>query len=223
MKTVCNFLSKNIFFKDVPKEIIYCILNSSICFIKKFGVRTKIFESNIGNCLFGIVMEGKVDIICISAKGDESIVSRFMKGMNFWHSHFSIGTNVCTCVQSSPNSEILFVNINRLMSEFSFIDEHREVFLRNIATSLVEHNVLLNAKIHIMSQKTLRDKLLTYVEFLCDINNTFEVTLPFNREQLACFLNSERSSVCRELSKLESDKIIKIKKNNIVFLPRVLK
>jgi len=40
-----------------------------------------------------------------------------------------------------------------------------------------------------------------------------EITILFNREQLACYLGSERSSVCRELSKLKADNI-----NDVVLL-----
>ena len=84
--------------------------------------------------------------------------------------------------------------------------------------SLAKSNVILNNKIQIMSQKTLRDKLITYFEILSMEKGSNEITIPFNREQLASYLVSERSSVCRELSKLKNDNIISINGNNIVLL-----
>ena len=84
--------------------------------------------------------------------------------------------------------------------------------------SLAQTNMNLNNKIQILSQKTLRDKLITYFELLSIQKGSNVITIPFNREQLACYLCSERSSVCRELSRLKDDNIININKyllNNI--------
>ena len=69
-----------------------------------------------------------------------------------------------------------------------------------------------------MSQKTLRNKLITYFELLSIQNGSNEITIPFNREQLACYLGSERSSICRELTKLKEENIITINKNNVILL-----
>jgi len=73
-------------------------------------------------------------------------------------------------------------------------------------------------KLQIASQKTLRDKLITYLELLSMHKDSNEITIPFNRDQLACYLGSERSYVCRELSKLKADNIINIKGNDVVLL-----
>lgn len=223
MKTVCSIISKNKIFKDIPKEIIYCILNSRACFLKKINMETKMFEVSDENSLLGIVVEGVVDIICTSNSGDENIVSRFIKGMNFWYSQFAIGLNVFNCIRSVCPSKILFINVNNLILDFGIVRGYKDTIFKNIISSFKDHNLLLNIKIQIMSQKTLRDKLLTYIEFLCDAGETREVTIPFNREQLACFLNSERSSISRELSKLEGEKIIKINRNSVVLLNRDFK
>ncbi|MGN0026527.1 MAG: Crp/Fnr family transcriptional regulator, partial [Clostridium sp.] len=88
----------------------------------------------------------------------------------------------------------------------------------NIIYSLAKSNITLNTKIQIMSQKTLRNKLITYFELLSMEKGSKEITIPFNREQLASYLGSERSSICRELTKLKNDNLIDINGNNVVLL-----
>ena len=47
-----------------------------------------------------------------------------------------------------------------------YIGEYRIYLFENIMNSLAKSNIILNNKIQIMSQKTLRDKLITYFEIL---------------------------------------------------------
>ena len=118
----------------------------------------------------------------------------------------------------ATSSTVLFVNIHKLLKECDFIHDYRICLLENIMHSLAKSNILLDIKVNILSQKTLRDKLITYFEILSIQECSNKITIPFNREQLACYLCSKRTSVCRELSKLKDENIISIKGNNIVLL-----
>ena len=62
--------------------------------------------------------------------------------------------------------------------------------------------------------------LLPILRYYLWKNGSNEITIPFNREQLASYLVSERSSVCRELSKLKNDNIISIKGTILCEYPR---
>ena len=167
----------------------------------------------------GIILDGVVDIIHTSINGDETIVNRLTKGHTLGNC-FSCVSNInnLNSIRSVTTSTVLFINIHKLLRECDFICEYRLYLFENIMHSLAQSNIVLNAKVQILSQKTLRDKLLTYFELLSLQKGSNEITIPFNREQLACYLGSERSSICRELSKLKSDNIISIRGNNIVLL-----
>lgn len=219
MNFILNLLSKNIFFQNIPKDIILRILNSPACYIKSFDPEMNIYEIGEEIHYAGIILEGIVDIIHTSIKGDETIVNRLTKGQ-ILGSSFSFVSNInnLNYIRSTTASTILFVNINKLLQECDFISDYRICLLENIMRSLAQSNILLNAKVQILSQKSLRDKLLTYFELLASQEGSNKITIPFNREQLACFIGSERSSVCRELSKLQADNLISIKQNHVVLL-----
>ena len=71
-------------------------------------------------------------------------------------------------------------------------------------------------KIENISQKTIRDKLLTYLsnEARKKKSNIFEIQ--FNRQDLADYLNIDRSAMSFELSKLQKEGLIKYEKNKFV-------
>lgn len=214
-----NLLSQNVLFKNIPKEKIISILNCKYCNIKTFSPKVNIYEVSEEIDSTAIILDGTVDILQLSITGDEIIVDRLIKGAIFGNFYSSLsGINNSSYIRSENHSTILFIDINKILQECNFICEYRTCFLENIVNSLAKNNVILNTKIQIMSQKSLRNKLITYFELLSLQKGSNEITIPFNREQLACYLGSERSSICRELTKLKEDNIININKNNVVLL-----
>lgn len=219
MDFVIDSLNKNILFNNIPKEKLLCILNSSACYVKSFNPQVNIYKIGDEINYTGVILEGSVDIIQVSINGNETIVDRLTNGDIFGHSFSCVSDiNYLNYVRSSTTSKILFINIYKLLQECDSIAEYRLSIFENIITSLTKNNLMLNEKIQIMSQKTLSDKLLTYFELLSIKNQSNEIVIPFNREQLACYLGSERSSVCRELSKLNDNNIISIKGKHVKLL-----
>ena len=214
-----DLLSKNVLFNNIPKEKIHSIISSSVCNIKTFDSGVNIYETDKEINSTGIILKGAVDIIHMYINGDETIVNRLTEG-EFFCNYFSYlpDNNNLNYIRNCTPSTILFINIYNLLQEHNFISEYHSYLFKNIIHSLAKSNIVLNTKICIMSQKTLRDKLITYFELLSIQNGSNEIIIPFNREQLACYLGSERSSVCRELSKLNASNIINIKGNHVVLL-----
>ena len=50
------------------------------------------------------------------------------------------------------------------------------------------------------------------------INKSSDFTIPFNRQQLADFLNLDRSALSKELCKMRDDGLIEFNKNNFKLL-----
>ena len=72
----------------------------------------------------------------------------------------------------------------------------------------------LTRKLEHMSQRTTRDKLLSYLsdQSLKQDSSCFEI--PFNRQQLADFLAVDRSAMSKELGKLRDEGILEFNKNH---------
>lgn len=219
MQKFINTLQKTDFFRGLSEDAIFSIVQSDVCYTKNYDAGATIYECGQSINFAGIVLEGEIDVIHSSADGHETIVSRFPQCSIFGASFSCVEyTNTLNTFRSITKSTILFINISRLLHEHCKNSDYYVTLIENIMSSLATSNIRLNTKIQVLSQKTLREKLLTYFELLAKQNNSKEFTLAFNREQLASYLGSERSSICRELSKLAEEQLIQINRNQIILL-----
>lgn len=161
----------------------------------------------------GIILSGEVDITQYNYTGSEGIVSRYrapsLIGQAFCMtrsvnnvSHFVARTSV----------RLLLLDLRHILSDAHLCARYPQ-FSRNIILSLSESNIILNQKIEVLTQKSLRDKLMMYFSQMKEAHGGTTICLPFNREQLAQYVCSERSSVCRELSHMQSEGLIRLDGN----------
>ncbi len=115
------------------------------------------------------------------------------------------------------DSKILFLNINSLLSR-PVNKNYYSKFVANIMSILATNNIVLNRKIQLLTQKSLRKKLMTYFIQLSKERNNNVFRISFTREQLARYVCSERSSVCRELGKMQDEGLVKIDGNTITLI-----
>ena len=85
--------------------------------------------------------------------------------------------------------------------------------MQNILKLSVQKNLVLSNRIFCTSAKTIRSRLLTYLsmESVKAGNTTFQI--PFDRQQLADYLNVDRTALSKELGKMRTDGILDFYKN----------
>ena len=71
----------------------------------------------------------------------------------------------------------------------------------------------MTRKVEHMSQRTLRDKVLSYLSSQAMITGSREFTIPYNRQQLAEYLSVDRSALSSELGKMKKEGILEFRKN----------
>ena len=75
-----------------------------------------------------------------------------------------------------------------------------------------------NERIEILSQKSIRNKLLTYFEIMSKKNNSKNIYLPYTFSDLAAYLAVDRSAMSRELNNLKKEGFISVKHRLITLL-----
>lgn len=78
---------------------------------------------------------------------------------------------------------------------------------------MAQKNIMLTTKIEHLTQKTTRDKILSYLSTEAIKQNSHNFTIPFNRQELADFLSVDRSAMSAELSRMHKDGLIDYNKN----------
>jgi len=90
--------------------------------------------------------------------------------------------------------------------------------VQNMFFAVSEKNRMLMRKLGHMSQRTTREKLMSYLSEQAERQNSASFSIPFNRQQLADFLSVDRSAMSNELCKMRDDGLIEFEKNQFRLL-----
>ena len=119
---------------------------------------------------------------------------------------------------TAEKTEILFLNYDRVMHTCSLTCRYHHRLIENMLQCIAEKNMRLMEKIEIVSKKTLRDKLMTYLSFEAQKQGTDYFTIPLGRMELAEYLCADRSAITRELVSMQEDGLITFEKNQFRIL-----
>ncbi len=86
--------------------------------------------------------------------------------------------------------------------------------LANLACAVSDKSVALIHTLQQVKQRTLRQKLLSYLSYRAGMAGSNDFCIPLSRQQLADFLGVDRAALSRELSALQADGLVDYHKNN---------
>lgn len=201
-------------FQNISQEELSRMLSCFNATVKIFNSGEMIIrQGDFVNKIY-MILNGEVNIEKDSYWGRRIIVQKLYTNNNIAlclaSSNGIESTISATC---SKKSEILILNFNKCTTMCTNACNHHIALIQNMFKILSKENIELLEKIENISQKSIRDKLLTYLsnESLKAKANKFEI--PFNRQELADYLNIDRSAMCFEMSKLKKEGLINYKKN----------
>ena len=87
-------------------------------------------------------------------------------------------------------------------------------FLRNLLAVMSQTTFQLKQKLRILSQRTIRGRLMLFLNIRAKRAQTNEFDIPFDRQALADYLCVDRSALSAELSKLRAERKVIAEKNH---------
>lgn len=158
---------------------------------------------------FGVVLRGSVLIAQDDYWGNRNILAALGPGELFAES-FAAQPNAplnVSAVADAP-TKVMFLELRRVLATCPTACPHHRRIIENLLTALAERNQRLNEKLTHLSQRTTRQKLLSYLSAEAQRKGTPVFEIPFNRQQLADYLSVDRSALSAELSKLKADGVL---------------
>lgn len=86
----------------------------------------------------------------------------------------------------------------------------------NLLRIMAQKNLYLQSRMDILSARSIREKVLRFLEPYAKAGSSF--TVPLNREQMAAYLCVDRSALSHELMRMEADGLLTYKKNRFTLL-----
>lgn len=177
-----------------------------------------------GECVFrrgelvpgvALLLEGSVHIQKEDFWGNLSILNEISKGDLFGEVYACLGNEVMlhNAVAVKP-STVLFLDINRILTTCSSDCRFHGQLIQNLLFVMASKNKMLAQKLEHMSQRTTREKLLSYLSEQSQKAGSPSFEIPFNRQQLADFLSVDRSAMSNELCKMRDEGMLEFERNH---------
>ena len=174
-------------------------------------------QENIRNV--GIVLSGAVDMVKEDVWGNKVLVARMGKDEIFGES-FAWGKNKQSAVTFvvSENAKVLVIPLDRVMHSCTNTCVCHRQLVENMVHIIADKNRDLIRKIEVISKRTIREKLLSYLSSQAQAQNARYFEIPLGRTELAEYLCVDRSALTRELVKMREDGLIDYDKNCVRIL-----
>lgn len=157
----------------------------------------------------GLLLKGKIESSFQNENFDQITMHTFTGGYLFGEGLvINHAKNSPVQVRAVEDSVVLFIDLEMI---YAAADKSpiRNILARNLIKSLAKKNLILNQKVRILSQKSLRDRIFIYLRTLPKDKDGY-VRIPFTQTALAEYLGVNRSALSRELGRIQNEGLLVI-------------
>lgn len=203
-----NELFKNITEKEQEK-----ILNNIKSYTYNFNKNTIIPKDIINNNSICIIIQGTININKLEYNGNNQTID-ILTTNNIFSPYFTPIQEDDYYLQTEEQTKITIINLETILNN-ELNNKYYHQLLKNIINIFSNKMLDINKRLEIISNKTIRNKLLSYFKQQAKKYNSTTIYLPFSYTNLANYLCIDRSAMNRELKHLKEEKQIEIKGKKI--------
>lgn len=203
-------------FQNIPEsdfDTVLTCLNVRITKIKKGEL---ILMAGDKPEYVGAVIAGQLHIIKEDMDGMRTVIASLTPGDIFAEAL------CCAAVSKSPVSvladtpaTVMLLKFDRLLHWGGDSCAFHSILVGNMLQMIAQKNLYLQNRMEILGIKSIRTKVLQYLESHVPRQGR-NITIPFNREELANYLSVDRSALSHELTRMKKDGLIEYRKNSFI-------
>ncbi|SCZ79462.1 Crp/Fnr family transcriptional regulator [Acidaminobacter hydrogenoformans] len=218
MEDIITILTQTKLFQDLSSSTIkHSLMPHSN--IRSFNPKECVIELLKPINSIGIILEGNLHTIQVFYDGSISLVDKLLPS-------YILGCDlICTKTKKAPYSvlsatasKVIFFPASLFLEPGNIIESERSKIVSHLLTHISQINMRNYYRNAILSQNSLRGRLMTYLSMQARRQNTPSFTIPFTREEMASFLCVNRSALSNELSKLKREGLLDYKKNQFTLV-----
>ncbi|MBP3656984.1 MAG: Crp/Fnr family transcriptional regulator [Clostridia bacterium] len=167
----------------------------------------------------GILLSGRVQLIRTDYYGNRSIMMSISPGELFAESFACAGTvHMPASIVAAEDCEALLLDCRRILTTCSHACAFHSRIIYNLLQTVAAKNLSLHRRAMITAGRTTREKLMTYLLLQAREAGRADITVPFDRQGLADYLEVDRSGLSAEMSKLKREGVIDYYKSDFRLL-----
>ena len=163
----------------------------------------------------GMVLSGSVTVESSDVWGNRTILARLNAGEFFAEVYALLGEVLLVDVRAVEDCRILFLTL-------SGMERHSEAWavklFRNLLTISARKNLALSGRSFHTAPKTVRGRVMAYLNTMSLQSHSRTFSILFDRQQMADYLNLDRTALSKELSKMRDEGLIAFRKNRFEIL-----
>ena len=218
MTDYINAIIKTNLFDNIDKKEIPNILENFKSQKKSYDKGNIIIDTGDKVESIYIILNGKIEISKEYDDTRKNIVNILESGEIFAEA-IALSTNKISPITaiSLNKSELIKIDIKNIFDN-NLEKNNKNIFIENLLKIISDKNKFLSIKNDILSQKSLRSKIILYLKYMSNMQKSKKITVPYSRDKLAEFISADRSALSRELNRLAKEKIIELNGSKINIL-----
>ena len=219
MKKYLEILKKCPLFNGIGEEHLLTMLPCLGATVSAYDKKYTILMEGTAAKYLGIVLSGSVQTVQVDFYGNRSILSEMTASQIFGEAF------ACAEVSSLPVSvianepcEVMFIDCSHILHTCSNHCGFHQQLIYNLMKDLATKTLLFHQRFEVTSKRTTREKLMTYLLLQSKKEGSRKIVIPFDRQELADYLEVDRSGLSAEIGKLKKEGILDCDKNRFVLL-----
>ena len=198
-------------FLDISRESIERMIDCFRMRQVRYGPEEVICVYDGSGGEVGVVLEGAARLVRIDREGNRSILDRLHEGGIFGEPlGFAAWEGDSISVVCEEPCAVLYIDYAHIMKQCENACQHHSQLVQNLFTLAAGQIRQLSRRVEVLSQRSIREKLLCYFTIQAKSCGSRSFTLPFTLSMLADYISTDRSAMMRELRKLREEGLVQV-------------
>ena len=212
-----EFLMKSSLFRGMTAEEISSALVILHAEKKQYRKGGALLHAGEPTDKLGLVLDGSVTVESNDAWGNRTILSHVGKDQIFAETYAMLENEpLLVDVIANEDCQILFLHIGSVRQLTGISASWARTLTANLLSISALKNLHLSGRSFHTAPKTVRGRVMAYLNTVSLQTRSTAFDIPFDRQQLADYLNVERTALSKELGKMQRDNLIRVKKNHFI-------
>ncbi len=195
-------------FKELLPDEIEKFVKFTGTTVKRYPRGERVLEAFTPNANIGVIVRGEAQLLALDRLGNETVGHSLESGSMFGTVSAILGEDlVATSVQLTTDAVIMWLPYRSLLIAGPKLGRMHGIVMKNLLEAFSRKNVLMMQKVELLSQKTLRERMILYLLQRERRQGSERVRVP-GRVQLAKELECNRSALTREISLMQAEGLV---------------
>ena len=219
MKEYLPVLCRCQLFQDIEEGNVEAMLGCLGAVLLTFEKGQTLLAEGSPARYLGIVLSGAVQVARVDYYGNRSILASIGQAGIFGESFACAEAEALPVdIVASEAGAALLIDAHQVTRSCSNACQFHSRVIFNLLKIMATKNLLFNQKMEITSQRTTRDKLMAFLLIQAKQAGSDSFEIPYDRQELADYLEVERSGLSAEIGRLRREGVIESSRNRFRLL-----